>query len=155
MTNMKGYRRAMLLAVSAVILLASAYRMASPILQERKVRSRIDEVFQSINFCKRLVTERLAVVPAPGTEVSPIVCDGGASSGVSISAFIQRMQVDGRGTISVALDYERLGALGPASNEIVVRPLMSDAKTIASWRCGASSDGTTVPSELLPAQCTR
>lgn len=152
---MKVSRKAISLSVLALLLLAISYKLASPILKERSIRSNIEEVFESINYCKRMVATKLAVVPPPGKAIEPIVCDGGASGGKAISVFIKNISVDGRGVISVALNHEKLGALGPANSEIVVKPLMNDATTIAYWRCGARADGSTVPVDFLPLQCTR
>ncbi|MFZ4478342.1 MAG: pilin [Rhodoferax sp.] len=151
-----------LLAAAAALLAAVGYLFALPAYEDYKVRSKVSEVFVSVDACRALVTQVVQSTSAPMLSTALFSCDGGASSGAKISRHLSSIAVRATGAITVTLDYRSLPELTRTSSTLTLVPL-ADANTalgsgdvrrpIFAWRCGSPQDGTTIPARYLPSNC--
>jgi type IV pilus assembly protein PilA len=157
-----GTLRWSLLAVAGALLAAAGYLFALPAYQDYKVRSKVSEVFVSVDACRALVTQIVQSTTAPMLSPTLFSCDGGASSGAKISRHLASIAVRGTAAITVTLDYQSLPELTRTTSTLTLVP-MADANTllgsgdvrkpIVAWRCGSPQDGTTIPAKYLPSNC--
>lgn len=153
---------AVTLVTGAAILGAAAYGLMRPLYKNYQVRNQLDGVMLSVNACRADVSKIIQNTSANALSTSLFGCDGGASSGVKISRHLKSIAVSHAGAITVTLDYRSLPELSPITNALTLVPLANAntvlgtgdvRKAIHSWRCGSPQDGTTIPSQYLPANC--
>ncbi len=146
------------IALLAVII----YLFALPAYRDYQVRSKVSEVFVSIDACRAVVAQVVLSTSAPMLSSALFSCDGGASSGVKISRYLASIAVRGNAAISVTLDHRSVPELTRTTSTLTLVPLAdpnrvlgeSDVrKPIFSWRCGSPRDGTTIPGQYLPSNC--
>lgn len=153
----------LIIAVTVAGLTAGvAFVVGLPAYHDYQVRAQVAEVFASVEACEKVVADGVRSATAPTLNQSLFICDGGAAAGSKISKHLKSIAVNDRGSITVTLDYRSLSQLSPTSNILTVTPLVKDLtplsssdgqKNIASWRCGSSKDGTTIPANFLPTSC--
>ncbi len=146
------------IALLAVVI----YFFALPAYREYQVRSKVSEVFVSLDACRAVVAQVVLSTSAPMLSPALFSCDGGASSGAKISRYLASIAVRGNAAISVTLDYRSVPELTRTTSTLTLVPLAdpnrvlgeSDVrKPIFSWRCGSPRDGTTIPGQYLPSNC--
>jgi len=153
---------AVTLVTGAAILGAVAYSLIRPSYKNYQVRTQLDEVMLSVNACRADVSKIIQNTSANVLSTSLFGCDGGASSGVKISRHLKSIAVGHAGSITVTLDYRSLPELSPTTSTLTLVPMANAntvlgtgdvRKAIFAWRCGSPQDGTTIPSQYLPADC--
>ena len=115
-------------------------RMAEVVLAASACRSPISEVFHLGN-----------TAPDPG---------GWGCESTNSSRYVQSVSVDGNGKVVVIaqnfddsdIDGMQL-TLIPLIDGVVASGATDIGKPVTAWRCGSSSDGTTVPERYLPSSC--
>lgn len=149
-------------AGACVLLGTGAYFFGVPAYHDYQVQNKVSEVFVSSDACRAEISQIVQRTSAPRLSTSLFACDGGASSGVKISRHLKSIAVGPAGAITLTLDYRSLSDLTPYTNTLTTVPLAGPNsvltaedvnKTIAAWRCGSPSDGTTIPSKYLPSNC--
>ncbi|MEN9484396.1 MAG: hypothetical protein RJB37_2276 [Pseudomonadota bacterium] len=85
------------------------------------------------------------------------------SCNVTATKFVTSVAVDKNGVITVVANHSNLNQLTSTTNALTLVPIQSSTtalvgtadggKTIAGWRCGLATDGTTIPGKYLPASC--
>ena len=133
-----------------------------PIYLEYKTQSKLSAINPVVQSCQKLIENAVHMTAETQLSQSLFICDGGASSGVSIPKFLKSLAVNSSGVIAITIDYRQVPELSPYSNVITFTPMISSSvplavtdvrKQILGWRCGNANDGTTVPAKFLPDDC--
>jgi len=149
----RGFTLIELMIVVAVIgILAS---IALPAYQNYSTRAKMSEVILAFSSCRGAVTE----VYQGGGNGAPGANNWGCESAVAATRYVGAVSTTGNGMIAITVQN-----LGTLSGQVVTMTPLSSAtaaadvatdigKGIYGWRCGASSDGTTVDPKYLPSSC--
>jgi type IV pilus assembly protein PilA len=149
----RGFTLIELMIVVAVIgILAS---IAMPAYQDYTVRSKMSEIILAFTSCRGAVTE----VYQGGGNGAPGANNWGCESAVATTRYVGAVSTTDNGMISITV--QNLGALSgqvvtmtPLASAIASADVATDiGKGLYGWRCGASSDGTTVNPKYLPGSC--
>ena len=149
----RGFTLIELMIVVAVIgILAS---IAMPAYQDYTVRSKMSEIILAFTSCRGAVTE----VYQGGGNGAPGANNWGCESAVATTKYVGAVSTTDNGMISITV--QNLGALSgqvvtmtPLASAIASADVATDiGKGLYGWRCGASSDGTTVNPKYLPGSC--
>lgn len=144
------------------LVIAAIGRWAVPWYGNLKVQNKLAEVFVAVDACQREVDKLVRSTSAPMLSTSLFVCDGGASSGATISRYLKSIAVRATGAITVAVNHHSLPELTLATSTLTIVPMLDEkttlrssdvGKTILAWRCGSPEDGTTIPRKYLPSNC--
>ena len=155
----KGFTLIELMIVVAIIGILAA--VALPAYQDYTVRAKVSEIVLAASSCRTTVTEAVQSATVTMT-AGTFPCDGGAASGVNVTKFVKTITVDANGKITVTGDEGSLTQLTGATNALTLVPMQVGTtalvagdfgKNIASWRCGSSTDGTTILAKYLPGSC--
>jgi len=149
----RGFTLIELMIVVAVIgILAS---IALPAYQNYSTRAKMSEVILAFSSCRGAVTE----VYQGGGNGAPGANNWGCENAVAATRYVGAVSTTGNGMIAITVQN-----LGTLSGQVVTMTPLSSAtaaadvatdigKGIYGWRCGASSDGTTVDPKYLPSSC--
>ena len=144
-----------LMIVVAIIGILAA--VALPAYQDYTVKAKVSEVVLAASSCRTTVTE--AVQSSPAVDVStvlPTVC------AFTSTKYVKEGEVDANGVITVTA--QNITQLTPTTaDQLTLVPIQTGStelngttdggKTIAGWRCGLATDGTTIPAKYLPGSC--
>jgi type IV pilus assembly protein PilA len=130
--SQRGFTLIELMTVVVVIGILAA--VAFPIYQNYVARTRMAEVVMALSACRTPISE---VYQSGSGSTGPGADNWGCERSAPASRYAQAISTDASG---------KIGGV-PAD------PATDMGKSIKSWRCGSTADGTTVPVKVLPSSC--
>ena len=152
----KGFTLIELMIVVAIIGILAA--IALPAYQDYTKRAKLSEVILAASACRTTITE---VYQSGNASAAPAASGWGCESSTASSKYVAKVDttLDGKvivtatGTGDASIDGKFV-TLTPLNTAGTVMTFAGGVGTaVASWRCGASGDGTTVPAKFLPGSC--
>ena len=149
----QGFTLIELMIVVAIIGILAA--VALPAYQDYTVRAKVSEVLLAMSACRTSITE---VYQSGGTP--PGGSNWGCESG-NTSKYVSSIATSDDGKVTATIT----GISATVNNSVVTLvPLVRDASTVATvaanmgeglfgWRCGNTTDGTTLAAKYLPGSC--
>ena len=151
-----GFTLLELMIVIAIVGILAA--IALPVYQNYSVRAQVTELVLAAYSCRTSVTE--SIQQASKADVSAELIN---TCPFLATKYVKSATVDANGVITVLADEANLPILSLATNTLTLVPIQAGTtelvgtsdggKTIAGWRCGSATDGTTVPTQYLPSSC--
>ncbi len=159
-TSNRGFTLIELMIVVAIIAILAA--VALPQYQTFAARARVSEAVLATSVCKLAVTEA-SQTGLPAVPVADSFSCG--ESATPLSHYVAAMHTTATGIITVTV--QNVSQLG-SNNVLTLSPFVDGAGTTAAttasysgsntqpilaWKCGLTSDGTTIEKKYLPATC--
>jgi len=149
MKAQKGFTLIELMIVVAIIGILAA--VALPAYQDYTAKAKLSEVVLAASTCRTTITEVVQTSSAlPGAGA------WGCESSTSTSKYVAKVETDAKGMVKITT---ATGINTDADGKVLtLKPLSASGDpiaggTITTWRCGSSTDGTTIPSKYLPGSC--
>ncbi len=152
----KGFTLIELMIVVAIIGILAA--IALPAYQDYTKRAKLSEVILAASACRTTITE---VYQSANSGTTMTAGSWGCESTGSTSKYVALVATDAGGKITVtaqgtgdtAIDT-KLVTLTPLTTTGTVMATPTNIGTaVATWRCGSTADGTSVPAKFLPGSC--
>ena len=155
-TLQKGFTLIELMIVVAIIGILAA--VALPAYQDYTIRAKMSEVILAMSSCRTSITE----VYQSGPPTAPAL-DGWGCEILTASQqtkYVSAVHTDLNGVVKATVQ----GIATVVNTSVVTLLPLSDAttpstftasssQTLYGWRCGSSTDGTTVSPKYLPGSC--
>jgi type IV pilus assembly protein PilA len=150
----QGFTLIELMIVVAIIGILAA--VALPAYQDYTIRAKMSEIILAMSACRTSITE---VYQSGGT--APAANNWGCEGGVA-TKYVAGIATNTNGVVTATVQ-----GISPSVDTSVVTlaPLVSNGGTITvansatmgiglyGWRCGSSTDGTSVNQKYLPGSC--
>ncbi len=131
-----------------------------PAYQDYSIRAKMSEVILAASGCRTSVSE----VYQSGTSVSAVANGWGCeitSTGTGGTKYVSTITTSQDGLVSVttrgfsntAIDGKVVTLLPLSAAGTAAIGTNAGTVTLYGWRCGATVDGTNVPSKYLPGSC--
>ena len=152
----QGFTLIELMIVVAIIGILAA--VALPAYQDYTIRAKMSEVILAMSSCRTSITEVYQSGPTTAPAADGWGCEITTAS--QQTKYVSAVHTDVNGVVKATVQ----GISTVVNTSVVSLVPMSNATTTATftagssqslfgWRCGASADGTTVPSKYLPGSC--
>ena len=152
----QGFTLIELMIVVAIIGILAA--VALPAYQDYTIRAKVSEILLAASACRTTITEVYQTAAAgsgPGANLWGCEFVAGTQS----TQYVDNVATDQNGKVIVT--GKGITQLTAGANVVTLHPMNGGApagvanlgQSVTGWRCGNTTDGTTISAKYLPGSC--